>query len=75
MSETNAEQKTADFADGDKCVIEAKRKRNLKLWGHYNGRECFIVSRHRDAAIVEIPSLKEMIICRTKDLRPVQTKE
>jgi hypothetical protein len=59
------------LAEGDACVINVKRKTNMKFWGQFNGKECVIVSRHRDAAIVEVPSLKEMIVCRIKDLRRI----
>ena len=59
------------LGDGDKAIIDARRKRNQKLWQQYDGKECTVISRHGDAAIVEVPALKELIICRMKDLRPI----
>jgi len=64
-------RETRPMFDGDKAIIDTRRKRNQKLWQQYEGKECTIVSRHRDAAIVEVPALKELIIFRMKDLRPI----
>jgi hypothetical protein len=56
--------------DGAKAILDAQRKRKMKFWKERNGRECIVVSRHRGAVIVEIPSLAELVICQVKDLRP-----
>jgi hypothetical protein len=56
--------------DGAKAILDAQRKRKMKFWNERNGRECIVVSRHRDAAIVEIPSFDEVVICKVTDLRP-----
>lgn len=62
----------AQIAEGCQAVIDARGKRNKKFWEHFNGHKCVIVSRHRDAAIVEVASSKELLLCQIKDLRPTE---
>jgi hypothetical protein len=58
------------LAEGDRAIIETLSKRRTKFWGRYNGLECFIVSRHKSSAIVEVLKYKELIVCQIENLRP-----
>lgn len=64
--------KTAQLAEGCQAVIDAKGRRDKKFWENFNGQKCVIISRHRDAAIVEVASSKELLLCQIKDLRPTE---
>jgi len=58
------------LAEGDRAIIEAPGKKRTKFWRRYNGLECFIVSRHKTSAIVEVLAYKELIVCPARNLRP-----
>jgi hypothetical protein len=58
------------LAEGDRAIIEVSGRKKTKFWRKYNGQECFIVSRHKTSAIVEVPAYKELIVCHLINLRP-----
>jgi hypothetical protein len=64
--------KAAQLAEGCTAVIDVKGRRDRKFWENFNGQKCFIISCHRDAAIVEVASSKELLLCQIKDLRPTE---
>ncbi|MBN2019997.1 MAG: hypothetical protein JW749_07220 [Sedimentisphaerales bacterium] len=65
-----ADEYTPRIYDGQTAVLDVKRKKNRKFWKQRNGRQCTVISCHRNAAIVAIPSLNELVLCQTNELRP-----
>jgi hypothetical protein len=59
------------LAEGERAIIETPCRRKTKFWRRYNGLECFIVSRHKRSAIVEVLKYKELIVCQVENLRPI----
>jgi hypothetical protein len=60
---------TYTLHEGGTAIIEPKGKRNHEFWDRFNGKECLVVSCHRESAIVETCD-EEMLVCKIKDLRP-----
>jgi hypothetical protein len=64
-------QITPILHDGSMAIIKPKRKRNRNFWKEIDGERCIVVSCYRKSAIVEVPSRKELRICRITDLLPI----
>ena len=72
----NEQAKAKTDFSGPQCICEGARyklnaKRKSSFWEHFNGKECVVVSRHINAAIVEVQPTKEMILCQVRDLEPI----
>jgi hypothetical protein len=68
------EKQLAGIYAGARAIIEPVGPRRSKFIREKQGLECLVVSCNRRAAIVEIPSLGELLVCKMKDLRPVNTE-
>jgi len=65
-------QITQTIHDGCLAVIEPTKNKRRKFWQELQGKRCIVISHHRNAAIVEVPELKELRICRIEDLRLIR---
>ena len=61
--------------EGARAIIEPVGPRRSKFIREKEGMECLVVSCNRRAAIVEIPSLGELLVCKMKDLKPVNAEQ
>lgn len=61
--------------EGARAIIEPAGPRRSKFIREKEGMECLVVSCNRRAAIVEISSLGELLVCKMKDLRPVNSAD
>jgi hypothetical protein len=61
--------------EGARAIIESVGPRRSKFIREKEGMECLVVSCNRKAAIVEIPSLGELLVCKMKDLKPVNSAD
>ena len=59
--------------EGAQAIIEPVGPRRSKFIREKEGMECLVVSCNRRAAIVEIPSLGELLVCKMKDLKPINS--
>ena len=59
--------------EGARAIIEPVGPHRSKFVREKEGMECLVVSCNRRAAIVEIPSLGELLVCKMKDLKPINS--
>jgi hypothetical protein len=58
------------ICEGDRAIYEPVRRVMSRFAQERKGMECIVVSCNSRAVIVEIPSLKELLLCKMKDLKP-----